>query len=137
MTPAMTSVLGFIEEISWPLGQISLMVSLGDEEYSRRAMIDFMIVRSPSTYNGIIGRPRLKKVQAVPSTTHEMLKNQDSNSTRVSRTNYHHRRKSIREKKDGTLQSNLDIFAWKSADMTGVLRSIAEHRLNVREGCPQ
>ncbi|GJU33358.1 reverse transcriptase domain-containing protein [Tanacetum coccineum] len=33
------------------------------------------------------------------------------------------------------LQRYLDIFAWKSADMTGVPRHIAEHRLNVREGC--
>ncbi|GKF43333.1 reverse transcriptase domain-containing protein [Tanacetum coccineum] len=34
------------------------------------------------------------------------------------------------------LKENLDIFAWKPADMTGVPRSIAEHRLNVNEGCP-
>nr|GFB39543.1 reverse transcriptase domain-containing protein [Tanacetum cinerariifolium] len=34
------------------------------------------------------------------------------------------------------LKRNLDIFAWQPSDMTGVLRSIAEHRLNVREGCP-
>ncbi|GKE84861.1 hypothetical protein Tco_1558603 [Tanacetum coccineum] len=33
------------------------------------------------------------------------------------------------------LRQNLDIFAWKPADMTGVPRHIAEHRLNVREGC--
>ncbi|GKA98964.1 reverse transcriptase domain-containing protein [Tanacetum coccineum] len=33
------------------------------------------------------------------------------------------------------LQRNLDIFAWKLADMTGVPRHIAEHRLNVWEGC--
>ncbi|GJV93740.1 hypothetical protein Tco_1541553 [Tanacetum coccineum] len=29
------------------------------------------------------------------------------------------------------LQRNLDIFAWKPTDMTGVPRHIAEHRLNV------
>ncbi|GJY14492.1 hypothetical protein Tco_0384914 [Tanacetum coccineum] len=34
------------------------------------------------------------------------------------------------------LRRNLDVFAWKPADMTGVPRHIAEHRLNVREGCP-
>ncbi|GKA85058.1 reverse transcriptase domain-containing protein [Tanacetum coccineum] len=34
------------------------------------------------------------------------------------------------------LQRNLDVFAWKPADMTGVPRHIAEHRLNIREGCP-
>ncbi|GJS76875.1 hypothetical protein Tco_0726756 [Tanacetum coccineum] len=33
------------------------------------------------------------------------------------------------------LRRNLDIFAWKPADMTGVSRHIAKHRLNVREGC--
>ncbi|GJY81887.1 reverse transcriptase domain-containing protein [Tanacetum coccineum] len=40
-----------------------------------------------------------------------------------------------RNKLCGLLQRNLDIFAWKPADMTGVPRHIAEHRLNVREGC--
>ncbi|GJU34052.1 reverse transcriptase domain-containing protein [Tanacetum coccineum] len=32
------------------------------------------------------------------------------------------------------LKENLDIFAWQLADMTGVPRSVAEHRLNIREG---
>ncbi|GKD32251.1 reverse transcriptase domain-containing protein [Tanacetum coccineum] len=34
------------------------------------------------------------------------------------------------------LRQNLDVFAWKPADMTGIPRNIAEHRLNIREGCP-
>nr|GEZ72140.1 reverse transcriptase domain-containing protein [Tanacetum cinerariifolium] len=33
------------------------------------------------------------------------------------------------------LKKNLDIFAWQPSDMTGVPRSIAEHRLNIREEC--
>ncbi|GJS90866.1 hypothetical protein Tco_0773502 [Tanacetum coccineum] len=32
------------------------------------------------------------------------------------------------------LRQNLDVFAWKPADMAGIPRHIAEHRLNVREG---
>ncbi|GJY68355.1 hypothetical protein Tco_0471337 [Tanacetum coccineum] len=32
------------------------------------------------------------------------------------------------------LKENLDIFAWQPSGMTGVPRSIAEHRLNIREG---
>ncbi|GKE85892.1 hypothetical protein Tco_1559634, partial [Tanacetum coccineum] len=32
------------------------------------------------------------------------------------------------------LKENLDIFAWQPSNMTGVPRSIAEHRLNIREG---
>nr|GEV53917.1 transposon Ty3-I Gag-Pol polyprotein [Tanacetum cinerariifolium] len=33
------------------------------------------------------------------------------------------------------LRRNIDIFAWKPADITGVPRHIAEHRLNMRKGC--
>ncbi|GJY39267.1 hypothetical protein Tco_0425631 [Tanacetum coccineum] len=40
-----------------------------------------------------------------------------------------------RNKLCNLLQRNLDIFAWKPTDITGVPRHIAEHRLNVREGC--
>nr|GEW95856.1 reverse transcriptase domain-containing protein [Tanacetum cinerariifolium] len=40
-----------------------------------------------------------------------------------------------RNKLCGLLQRNLDIFAWKPANMTGVPRHIAEHRLNMQEGC--
>ncbi|GJW49313.1 reverse transcriptase domain-containing protein [Tanacetum coccineum] len=74
MTPATTLLLGFSGEISWPLGQISLTVSLGDEKHSASTKMNFMVVRSPSPYNGIIGRPGLRKIQAVPSTAHGMLK---------------------------------------------------------------
>nr|GEY82317.1 reverse transcriptase domain-containing protein [Tanacetum cinerariifolium] len=35
----------------------------------------------------------------------------------------------------GLLRHHLDVFTWKPADMAGVPRHIAEHRLNVREGC--
>ncbi|GJT84528.1 hypothetical protein Tco_1066245 [Tanacetum coccineum] len=35
----------------------------------------------------------------------------------------------------GLLRRNLDIFAWKPVDMTGVPRHIAAHRLNICEGC--
>ncbi|GJU11437.1 reverse transcriptase domain-containing protein [Tanacetum coccineum] len=34
------------------------------------------------------------------------------------------------------LKANLDIFAWQPSDMTGVPRSIAEDRLNIRDGYP-
>ncbi|GKF29784.1 hypothetical protein Tco_0096126 [Tanacetum coccineum] len=33
------------------------------------------------------------------------------------------------------LRQNLDVFAWRPTDMTGVPRHIAEHHLNIRECC--
>nr|GEY26837.1 hypothetical protein [Tanacetum cinerariifolium] len=51
-----------------------IYVDGGDAEYYTRAWMNFIIVRSPSPYNGIIGRPRIREIQAVPSTAHRMLK---------------------------------------------------------------
>ncbi|GJT36434.1 reverse transcriptase domain-containing protein [Tanacetum coccineum] len=74
LIPATTPLIGFSGEIIWPIGQIQLLVTIGDEEHFASAWMNFMVVRSSSPYNGIIGRPGVKKLQAVPSTAHRMLK---------------------------------------------------------------
>nr|GEU58484.1 reverse transcriptase domain-containing protein [Tanacetum cinerariifolium] len=61
-------------EIIWPMGQILLPVKKGDAEHLTSTWMNFFVVRSPSPYNGIIGRPGVKKIQAVPSTAYGMLK---------------------------------------------------------------
>ncbi|GJR61650.1 hypothetical protein Tco_1503812 [Tanacetum coccineum] len=141
--------------------------------------MNFMVVRSPSPYNGIIGRPGVRKIQEASSKAHGMLKfpvpggiltlrsskiiplecaivsgpeAQSFANTRVAEENikvaihpeYPEQTIAIGStlKEEGRrelcdfLRRNLDIFAWKPADMTGVPRHIAEHRLNIREGCP-
>ncbi|GJW18269.1 reverse transcriptase domain-containing protein [Tanacetum coccineum] len=152
MVPATTPLIGFSEEIIWPMGQISLPVKIGDAEHSTSIWINFVVVRSPSPYNGIIGRLGVRKIQAVPSTAHEMLKFPILGGILTLRSNKiillecmmvsgpkaqpsAITREGQKELCD-LLRRNLDIFAWKPTDMTGVLRHIAEHRLNVREGCP-
>ncbi|GJZ33201.1 hypothetical protein Tco_0578637 [Tanacetum coccineum] len=74
MVPARTSLTGFSGETIWPLGQLRLLVTIGDADHCTKAWMDFMIVRSISPHNGIIGRPGIREIQAVPSTAHEMLK---------------------------------------------------------------
>ncbi|GJT88205.1 hypothetical protein Tco_1069922 [Tanacetum coccineum] len=74
MVPATTSLTGFSGETIWPLGQLRLLVTIGDADHSTRAWMNFMIVRSLSPYNDIIGRPGIREIQAVPSTAHGMLK---------------------------------------------------------------
>nr|GEY95569.1 reverse transcriptase domain-containing protein [Tanacetum cinerariifolium] len=112
MVPATTSLTRFSGETTWPLGQLRLLVTIGDITHSTKAWINFMIVKSLLPYNGIIGRPGLKAIQAVPSTVHEILKFPT-------------------EEGIVTIHSSLLPF-----NMTGVPRSIAEHKLNIREGCP-
>ncbi|GJS82239.1 reverse transcriptase domain-containing protein [Tanacetum coccineum] len=126
---------------------------------------------------GIIGRPGIREIQAVPSIAHRMLKFPvDRGIVTICSTILipaecvmvtTSSKKILREAKvrhenwkvvvhpnfldqevaiGGTLSAkvqtelcsllkeNLDIFAWKPADMTGVPRSVAEHQLNIREG---
>ncbi|GJX48809.1 reverse transcriptase domain-containing protein [Tanacetum coccineum] len=74
MVPATTSLTGFSGETIWPLGQLRLLVTIGDADHSTKAWMNFMIVRSLSPYNGIIRRHGIREIQAIPSTAHGMLK---------------------------------------------------------------
>ncbi|GJW37608.1 reverse transcriptase domain-containing protein [Tanacetum coccineum] len=74
MVPATSSLTGFSGETIWPLGQLKLLVTIGDVDHSTKAWMNFMIVRSLSPYNGIIGRLGIRDIRAVPSTAHGMLK---------------------------------------------------------------
>ncbi|GJR50749.1 reverse transcriptase domain-containing protein [Tanacetum coccineum] len=86
-----TPLIGFSGEIIWPIGKIQLLVKIRDEEHSTSAWMNFMVVRSSSPYNGIIGRQRVRKLQAVPSTTHGMLKIPHADMTSVPRNMTEHR----------------------------------------------
>ncbi|GJW36484.1 reverse transcriptase domain-containing protein [Tanacetum coccineum] len=179
MVLATAPLIGFSGKIIWPLGQISLLVIIGDVEHSTSALMNFVVVRLASPYNGIIGRPGIRKIQAVPSTAHGMLKfpmeggvltirsrkivtiecasivgpreqppaiNQAVEERIKVAINPEYPDQTVmigstltkegRNKRCDLLRCNLDIFAWKPVDMTGVPRHIAEHRLNIREGCP-
>ncbi|GJQ91603.1 hypothetical protein Tco_0002742 [Tanacetum coccineum] len=74
MVSATTSLTGFSGETIWPLGQLRLLVTIGDADNCTRAWMNFIIVRSMSPYNGIIGRSGIRDIQAIPFTAYEMLK---------------------------------------------------------------
>ncbi|GKC48993.1 hypothetical protein Tco_1071738 [Tanacetum coccineum] len=142
------------------------------------AWMNIVVVRSSSPYNGIIERSRVRKIQAVLSTAHGMIKFLVAGGVLILKSskiipiecaavsglegqpltahqvieerikvaiNPDYPEQTIiirstltnegRNKLCDLLQHNLDVFAWKPADMTGVPRHIAEHRLNIREGC--
>nr|GEV76613.1 reverse transcriptase domain-containing protein [Tanacetum cinerariifolium] len=153
-----------------------IYIDSGDATHSTKAWMNFMVVKSMSPYNGIIGRPGLKAIQAVPSTVHGMLKflveggiatirstiliptecasvttssvipreerTCPANFTVALHPDFPDQEVVIggslsdkgRTELCSVLKKNSDIFAWQPSDMTGVPRSVAEHRLNIREG---
>nr|GEV52240.1 hypothetical protein [Tanacetum cinerariifolium] len=115
---ATTPLIGFNNEIIWPIRKIKLLVKIRDEEHSTSAWMNFVVVRLPSLNNGIIGRPGVRKLQAVLSIAHEMVKLSVEGGVIT--------RKSSRM---------VPLECTMPADMTGVSRHIAKHCLNVRKGC--
>ncbi|PWA74143.1 reverse transcriptase domain-containing protein [Artemisia annua] len=67
LSPVVTPLTGFTGEKIWPMGQIRLLVVVGNREHSTTAWMNFMVIKSPSPYNGIIGRPGISAIRAVPS----------------------------------------------------------------------
>ncbi|GKD49681.1 hypothetical protein Tco_1278657 [Tanacetum coccineum] len=64
MLPATAPLIGFNGEIIWSMGQILLLVKIGDAEHSTSTWMNFVVVGSSSKYNGIIGRLGVRKIQA-------------------------------------------------------------------------
>ncbi|GKC54297.1 reverse transcriptase domain-containing protein [Tanacetum coccineum] len=158
---------------------------LGEEDGTEGPMIieaemggHFVYRMSPSPYNGIIRRPCVRRIKAVPSIAHKMLKFLVTGGTVTLQSSriislectmvlgpgvpqpvinqvteekiqvgfhpeYPEQTIAIgstlteegRNELCGLLRRNLDIFVWRPANMSRVSRHIAEHRLNIREGC--
>ncbi|KAJ0984220.1 hypothetical protein J5N97_002576 [Dioscorea zingiberensis] len=74
LKPCRTPLAGFTGDPVYPEGIITLPVTLGTPPRTVTAPINFLVVRHPSSYNAIMGRPSLNKLGAVPSTYHLKLK---------------------------------------------------------------
>nr|GEW37742.1 reverse transcriptase domain-containing protein [Tanacetum cinerariifolium] len=130
MVPTTTSLTGFSSETIWSLGQLRLLVIVGDTNHSTRAWMNFMIVRSLSPYNGIIGRPGIRAIQAVPEE-----RNRPANFKVALHPDFPDQEVAIggtlsdkrRTELCSILKKNLDIFAWQPPDMTGVPHQIGRN----------
>ncbi|GJU88007.1 reverse transcriptase domain-containing protein [Tanacetum coccineum] len=67
-------LVGFSGEHSWPLGEVHLEVSMGESPYTRTETLNFVIVRSNSPYNILLGRTIMQKMGIVVSTIHAEVK---------------------------------------------------------------
>ncbi|GJV74885.1 reverse transcriptase domain-containing protein [Tanacetum coccineum] len=115
LNPATTSLTGFTGEKIWPMGQIRLPVMVGNKEHSTQ----------------LTQRQHATKVTNLKVAIHPDYPEQEvSIGGSLSDTG--------RAAVCALLQRNLDIFAWEPKHMTGVPRSITEHKLkNPGQDTPQ
>ncbi|GJR62000.1 reverse transcriptase domain-containing protein [Tanacetum coccineum] len=69
-----TPLVGFSEEYSWPLGEVPLEITIGEGLLIITKMPNFVIVRSDSPHNLLLGRTAMQQMGIVVSTIHEAIK---------------------------------------------------------------
>ncbi|GJV39318.1 hypothetical protein Tco_1417758 [Tanacetum coccineum] len=127
MVPAMTSLTSFSGETIWPLGQLRLLVTIGDANHSTKAWMNFMIVRGIVTIRSTI--LILAECATVTTSSKEIRREAEARHENL-KVALHPKFPDQEVAIGGTLSTkgwkelcsllkeNLDIFAWQPADMT-------------------
>ncbi|GKC94132.1 hypothetical protein Tco_1159574 [Tanacetum coccineum] len=106
---------------------------------SKTIAVEFMVVQALSPYNAILGRPGMKKLGAIASTLHALIKFPIQSGIATVRGDIPYQQVIIgvelptrlKDQLRHMLRANKDIFAWSSADITGIPRHLGEHKLNI------
>ncbi|GKB33269.1 hypothetical protein Tco_0872670 [Tanacetum coccineum] len=69
-----TLLVGFSSLVSYPIGTINLNVTMGEPERLRTITMEFIVIKSHSPYNVILGRTGLRSLGVVAYTIHSMIK---------------------------------------------------------------
>jgi hypothetical protein len=74
LRPMDALLVGFTGDKVYPIGIVTLPITVGTHPKTVSKTVDFLVVNYPSAYNAIIGRPTLNRLRAVTSTYHLLLK---------------------------------------------------------------
>nr|XP_027103133.1 uncharacterized protein LOC113724429 [Coffea arabica] len=74
LVPVQTPLISFTGPPVRPEGMITLMVTVGVSLRCRTVLVNFAVVKEPSSYNMILRRPTLNALRAVCSTLHLSMK---------------------------------------------------------------
>ncbi|GJV13315.1 reverse transcriptase domain-containing protein [Tanacetum coccineum] len=150
-----TPLVGFSVEHSWSIGEVPLEITIGDAPLSWTETLNFVIVRSDSSHNMLLGRTAMQRIGIVVLTIHGAIKfhtkkgirtvlsvDETDEGTKRARkilaTNEERLPEHFKKELQNLLKSNADVLAWTHADMTGIPRTImvevkpfnTEHKLN-------
>ena len=74
LEPVNTHLRGFSGEKVLPLGSIQLVLTLGEPPCHATKTARFLVEKSSSAYNMLLGRPSLNAIKAIPSAYHMVIK---------------------------------------------------------------
>ncbi|GJW34757.1 reverse transcriptase domain-containing protein [Tanacetum coccineum] len=133
--PSTTQLVGFAGQVSWPLGLITLPITLHDYRghISKTVMGGIAIIKGEKFHPNVCNHISQKRCQperakGTEDAEHVVINDAHSDQTITIAANLP---KTLKEKLCELLRSNKDVFAWTPADMTGIPWELAEHKLNI------
>nr|GEZ62832.1 reverse transcriptase domain-containing protein [Tanacetum cinerariifolium] len=123
------SPVSFSGEHSWPLGEVLLEITIGDDPFTRMQTLNFVTVRSNSPHNLLLERTTMQMIGILRTI---MVEGEQTIFIEKQLPT------SFKRKLQDLLRSNGGVFAWTYVDITGILRTImvegkpfyTEHMLN-------
>ncbi|GJT60432.1 reverse transcriptase domain-containing protein [Tanacetum coccineum] len=99
-------LVGFSGQVLWPLGVITAPFTFSDYmgKGSKAITMDFMVVRAPSPYNVILGRPGMRQLGAIASTIHSLIKFSLESSIAIIRGDVPHQSRCIQISRKRTIR---------------------------------
>nr|GEU90915.1 hypothetical protein [Tanacetum cinerariifolium] len=137
----------FLGEHYWPLTEVPLEITIGESPFVRTKDLNFLIVRSDSPHNLLLGRTAMQRMSIVVSKIYEAIKFYtprgigtvfstcvDAEERVIVNDKYleptivigKQLPTSFKKKMWDLLKSKADVFAWTYTDMTRILRTIME-----------
>ncbi|XP_071696412.1 uncharacterized protein [Rutidosis leptorrhynchoides] len=74
LNPPRVPLVGFSGEKCWPIGEIDLDFTIGEPPLFGTETLDFVVVRSTSHHNILLGRVAMIKMGIIASTIHQLVK---------------------------------------------------------------
>nr|GEX41014.1 retrotransposon protein, putative, Ty3-gypsy subclass [Tanacetum cinerariifolium]GEY07450.1 retrotransposon protein, putative, Ty3-gypsy subclass [Tanacetum cinerariifolium] len=140
-----TPLVGFSRERSWSNGEVLLEITIGYAPLSRTETLNFIIVRSNSLHNMLLGRTAMQR-KILATNEERILSCVNAEEKIIVNDQYPDQMVTIgkqlpehfKKELHNLLKSNADIFAWTHVDMTRILRTImaegkpfnTKHKLN-------
>ncbi|GJY08321.1 hypothetical protein Tco_0375375 [Tanacetum coccineum] len=144
------SLVGFLGEKSWAIGEVLLDITIGNALLTRSKTLNFFIVGLNSPYKTCVRKDNMKKLGYVretsPSNIEGVLGCINAEERIIVNNKYPEQTVPIRkqlpehfkERLQNILRTNVDVFAWTHDDMTGIPRTITvngkpintDHKLN-------
>ncbi|GJS06797.1 hypothetical protein Tco_0363593 [Tanacetum coccineum] len=110
-------LVGFSGEKSWAIREVLLEITIGNAPLTRSETLNFVIVRSNSPYNMLLGRTTMQKIGMIVSMIHEAVKFHTTQAIRTVFLTYEFdKTKCVKKVRETSLANTIGVLSCTDAE---------------------